>query len=174
MKHIAYLSLGSNVGNREEYLLTAIKQLDSMESIEVTDYSSIYETDPVGYENQRNFLNMVIEVRTDLTAEQLLHTCLAVEKRLGRTRTIRFGPRTIDLDILLFNQENIKTEELIVPHPRMNERAFVLVPLAEINPRLILPDIGLKVQDQVKKTGDKGVRLWKQKHWGDVYGLFGN
>src|SRR5699024_9592520 len=94
--------------------------------------SSIYETAPVGFIDQADFLNMVIEVETRLSPIELLDVCQEIELRLGRERVIRFGPRTIDLDILLYNQENLETERLSIPHVRMHERAFVLVPLAEI------------------------------------------
>src|SRR5699024_4742896 len=94
--------------------------------------SSIYETPPVGYTNQGHFLNMFIAVKTSLSAIKLLDVCQCIEQQLGRKREIRFGPRTIDLDILIYNEENIKTDRLIVPHPRMHERAFVLIPLVEI------------------------------------------
>ncbi|WAA09464.1 2-amino-4-hydroxy-6-hydroxymethyldihydropteridine diphosphokinase [Fervidibacillus albus] len=174
MEQIAYLSLGSNIGRREEYLSRAIKQLEETGQIVITNFSSIYETDPVGYKNQSNFLNMVIEVRTKLTPEQLLKAGLTIEKRLGRKRDIRFGPRTIDIDVLLFNEERIQTNELTVPHPRMNERSFVLIPLAEMNGAIHLPAVGVSVEQQVKVLGTDGVRLWIQKTSEDVYDLFEN
>ena len=102
--------------------------------LSVEELSSIYETDPVGYTNQACFLNAVIKITTSLKSEELLQTCLFIESQLGRKREIRWGPRTLDLDILLYNQENIETESLIVPHPRMQERAFVIIPLMELDP----------------------------------------
>ncbi|WP_421382593.1 2-amino-4-hydroxy-6-hydroxymethyldihydropteridine diphosphokinase [Bacillus salacetis] len=170
MESIAYLSLGSNVGDREQYLKNAIKLLNQHHEIEVTRISSIYETDPVGFTEQGQFLNLVLEIKTSLPAEILLCQCLQVEKDLGREREFRWGPRTIDLDILLYNHENIETEELIVPHPRMHERAFVLVPLAELSQTLKHPKYNTPMSALLDEIPDKeGVRLWKQISGEDVY-----
>jgi 2-amino-4-hydroxy-6-hydroxymethyldihydropteridine diphosphokinase len=167
---IAYLSLGSNVGDREQYLKNAIKLLNDHHEIEVTRVSSIYETDPVGYTDQGEFLNLVLEIKTSLSAETLLHQCLQVEKDLGREREFRWGPRIIDLDILLYNHENIETEELIVPHPRMHERAFVLVPLVELSQTIKHPKYNTPMIALLDEIPDKeGVRLWKQISGEDVY-----
>jgi 2-amino-4-hydroxy-6-hydroxymethyldihydropteridine diphosphokinase len=170
MEAIAYLSLGSNVGNREQYLKEAIKQLNEAADIEVTRTSSIYETDPVGFTEQGQFLNLVLEVKTSLSPESLLQHCLQVEKDLGREREFRWGPRKIDLDILLYNHENIETEELIVPHPRMHERAFVLVPLTELSQTIKHPKLNTSMIALLNEIPDKeGVRLWKQISGEDVY-----
>ncbi|MCW1929455.1 2-amino-4-hydroxy-6-hydroxymethyldihydropteridine diphosphokinase [Bhargavaea beijingensis] len=134
--NIAYLSAGSNMGNREAYLREAAIRLNSLPGTELDRLSSIYETDPVGYEDQAAFLNMVFRLRTTLGAEALLDACLGIEAEIGRVRTVRWGPRVCDLDILLFNDDTVKTEKLTVPHPRMHERAFVLVPLLEVDPGL--------------------------------------
>jgi 2-amino-4-hydroxy-6-hydroxymethyldihydropteridine diphosphokinase len=174
MNNIVYISLGSNLGVREKYLEDAISLLIKSGHITVTGFSSIYETDPIGYEDQQCFLNMVIEASTDLEAEDLLKLCLLTEKQLGRERVIRWGPRTADLDILLYNKENIKTEHLTIPHPRMNERAFVLIPLNEINPTLAVPEIGVTIQKLTESVRNKGVRLWKRKIGEDVFELFEN
>ncbi|WP_062350127.1 2-amino-4-hydroxy-6-hydroxymethyldihydropteridine diphosphokinase [Bacillus kwashiorkori] len=172
MKNKAYISLGSNIGDRAKYLKESIQKLQSYKGIFIANYSSIYETDPVDYENQSCFLNMVLELHTDFTAVQLLSTCLLIEKELGRERMIRFGPRTIDLDILLFNQENIKTEQLIIPHPRMSERMFVLIPLSEIKRDIIITGSYKKVEEIITELPSEGVRLWKQKNGGGVFELF--
>jgi len=175
MINTAYLSLGSNLGNRKEFLKDALKALVSYPEIELTNASSIYETDPVGYSDQGNFLNMVVQVQTSLSAEQLLEICLQTEKELGRIRDIRWGPRTVDLDILLFNNENIKSEKLIIPHPRMHERAFVLVPLLEIDPAVQLPTLQAPLNEILNGIPDKeGVRLWKQINGEDAFALFEN
>ncbi|WAA12362.1 2-amino-4-hydroxy-6-hydroxymethyldihydropteridine diphosphokinase [Fervidibacillus halotolerans] len=174
MEQIAYLSLGSNIGQREHFLSRAIEQLEDTKKIQVVDFSSIYETDPVGYKDQSNFLNMVIEIRTELTPEQLLNESLMIEKKLGRKREIRFGPRTIDIDVLLYNQELIHTDRLIVPHPRMHERSFVLIPLVEINGSLYLPNIDVSVKKQMEIVGAEGVRIWRKKQSVNVYDLFKN
>ncbi len=174
MGNIAYLSLGSNMGNRVQYLQKAIEGLCATNQVHLLNFSSLYETDPVGFIDQANFLNMVIEVVTDLSPIELLELCLSVEKELGRERIVRWGPRTIDLDILLYNQENIKTEKLTVPHPRMKERAFVLIPLAEIQPDLKIPGQEASVSELANRLRDEGVRLWSMKNGEDVFELFGN
>lgn len=147
----SFLSLGSNMGNRLDMLKGAVQLLMDHPSIRVVAISSLYETDPVGFTDQDPFLNMVVRLRTELSALALLDACQEIEQKLNRERLIRWGPRTIDLDILLYNQENIKTERLIVPHPRMHERAFVLIPLLEVNPSL----------EGMPEPPEQDVRLWK-------------
>lgn len=156
-----YISLGSNMGDKEETLRHAVQLLQQQKEIEVVKLSSIYETDPVGYTNQDLFLNMVVQVRTTLPAQEMLEECQKIEQALKRVRIIRWGPRTIDLDILFYNHDNIETETLIVPHPRMHERAFVLVPLLEIDPNLIYPPTGLALRTMLELVGKEGVRRWK-------------
>lgn len=129
--HSVYLALGSNIEPREHYLKETIRLLNE-EGVQVGLVSSIYETEPVGYTDQPEFLNMVVEAKTKLSPVELLQTCQRIEKQLGRKREIRWGPRTVDIDILLYNNEVIESEELTIPHPRMHERGFVLVPLHEI------------------------------------------
>ncbi|MCJ1908488.1 2-amino-4-hydroxy-6-hydroxymethyldihydropteridine diphosphokinase [Planococcus ruber] len=149
--NISYLSLGSNMGDRFDMLKQAVKLLDQHPQIWVKSISSLYETDPVGYTEQEPFLNMVVCLHTAMTAIDLLDVCQGIEQKLDRKRLIRWGPRTIDLDILLYNQETIETERLVVPHPRMYERDFVLIPLIEIAPSL----------KEEAKPLNQGVRLWK-------------
>lgn len=132
----AYIALGSNIEPRQTYLSEAIHLLDEHNAITVDQRSSIYQTKPVGYTDQADFLNMVSGITTSLSAFMLLDVCQSIEQELGRRRGIRFGPRTIDLDLIWYNDEIIETERLTVPHPRMSERAFVLIPLAEIAPDL--------------------------------------
>ncbi|WP_010309033.1 2-amino-4-hydroxy-6-hydroxymethyldihydropteridine diphosphokinase [Kurthia senegalensis] len=158
----AYISLGSNMGDKEQALQHAVQLLQKNEYVNVTKVSSIYDTDPVGYEDQDVFLNIVIEVETTLSAQQLLVTCQEIEQQLKRVRIIRWGPRTIDLDILLYNHENIETETLIVPHPRMHERAFVLVPLMEIAKDAVLPTTERTVASYLEEVGHAGVRVFKE------------
>lgn len=175
MENSAYLSIGSNIGDRLGSLRKAIQLLDKSDQIKVELVSSIYETDPIGYVDQACFLNAVIKISTSLQPEELLQACLQIELDLGRKRGIRWGPRTLDLDILLYNQENIETESLLVPHPRMQERAFVMIPLMELDPDIKLPNVNTSLDDIVEKIPDKeGVRLWKQKNGGDVFALFEN
>ena len=133
----AYVGLGSNLGDREGLIRRAA------ELIGAARLSSLFETEPWGYENQPSFLNAVAEVETTLTARQLLDHLLDVERRLGRERIgPRWGPRTIDLDLLLFGDEQIDEPGLLVPHPHLLERLFVLEPLAQLVPALILPGNG--------------------------------
>ncbi|MEH6938392.1 2-amino-4-hydroxy-6-hydroxymethyldihydropteridine diphosphokinase [Bacillus sp. JJ664] len=162
MNNQSYISLGTNIGDRVGFLKRAIQEIGQHESIIVEQVSSIYETDPVGYVDQDSFLNLVMKISTNLTPLQLLEVTQNIEQNLGRKREIHWGPRTIDLDILLYNQENIEVEHLRIPHPRMFERSFVLIPLKEINP-------SLKVENKLLE--DKGVRLWKQKNGGEELGL---
>lgn len=175
MGNKAFISLGSNIRNRYDYLSKAIEYLTKHPKIQLVNTSSVYETDPVGYEEQDLFLNMVIEIQTDLSALELLDFCLKVELELGRKREIVWGPRTIDLDILLYNQENIKSEKLIIPHPRMIERNFVMIPLMEIQPDVIIPNIEKPLQTWIKELANKeGVRIWKRKNGEDVFEPIGN
>ncbi|MFD6438533.1 2-amino-4-hydroxy-6-hydroxymethyldihydropteridine diphosphokinase [Peribacillus sp. NPDC060186] len=173
MVNISYLSIGSNLGNRLVTFQSAFQLLAENSRIELVSCSSLYETDPVGYANQDCFLNAVIKVNTDLKPEELLQTCMQIEQELGRKREVRWGPRTIDLDILLYNHENIETEILSVPHPRMHERAFVLVPLMEVDPDIKLPQMYTPLSGLLEQIPDKeGVRLWKAKNGEGVFALF--
>lgn len=136
----AYIGIGSNVGDRAGFVRAAISQLGATPGIEVVATSSLYETSPVGGPPQRSFVNAVAKVETSLDARGLLGACRAIEQRLGREPSaVRWGPRVIDLDILLFGDEKIGEPDLEVPHPRMHERRFVLVPLLEVEPRATDP-----------------------------------
>ncbi len=159
----AYIALGSNIAPRMDYLRQAIEAVGDVKQMSVVKKSSIYETEPVGYENQENFLNQVIEITTQYSPLELLDACQLIENKLGRERDIKWGPRTIDLDILLYNQESIVTNQLIIPHPRMDSRAFVLVPLAELNPELIIPTTNNAVREQLSLISNqekRGVVKW--------------
>lgn len=146
----SYLSLGSNMGDRVGMLRQAVRLLNEHPAIDIMKISSLYETDPIGYTEQDAFLNMVVYLDTDLSAFELLEVCQDIEKKLDRKREIRWGPRTIDLDILLYNQDKLETEKLVIPHPRMHERAFVLVPLLELDPD----------QDFIEPQRE-GIEIWK-------------
>ena len=132
----AYISLGSNIGDRQKHLQDAVDALALVPGINVTAASKIYETLPVGYTEQGNFFNAAVEVETDIGPEALLGVCLGIEAGLGRHRIIKDGPRTIDMDLLLYGDETRNTDYLIIPHPRMAEREFVLKPLSDINAEL--------------------------------------
>jgi 2-amino-4-hydroxy-6-hydroxymethyldihydropteridine diphosphokinase len=143
----AYVGLGANVGNRRENLDRAVELLAADPRIRVLAVSSVRETDPVGYQDQPRFLNAACAVETELGPRELLERLLAIERALGRERTgPRFGPRTIDLDLLLYGDETLDQPGLTVPHPRLAERLFVLEPLHELAPELVLPD-GRAVRD---------------------------
>ncbi len=135
----AYVGLGANLGNRTASIQAALYSLSNLPTMEMRRVSSLYETAAVGMTDQPDFLNAVAEVGTSLSAIELLDVLLNLENLLGRKRTIRWGPRVIDLDLLLYGDEQITLPALTVPHPRLRERAFVLVPLAEIVPELTLP-----------------------------------
>lgn len=150
---VVYLSLGSNTGNRAEYIQQAVKLLDKSDNFNVIRFSALYETEPWGYKNQDWFLNAVIEAKTDLAPVELLHFCQHVEQLLGRVRegVPRWGKRTIDIDILLYNNDVINLPELTVPHSYMHERAFVLVPLLELVPLLKHPVLNKTISELHEK-----------------------
>jgi len=137
----AYLGLGGNIGNVEAQIRAALRALRQPPIIEVIACSSLYRTEPVGGPpGQPDFQNAAVQVETSLSPEELLKACLDVEAALGRVRAERFGPRTIDIDLLLYEDLTMASEELTVPHPRLRDRLFALVPLAEIAPaELALP-----------------------------------
>lgn len=137
MSEIAYLSLGSNLGQRQEQLRTAIERLGKLGRI--TSTSSFYETQPVDVTDQPWFLNCAVALETALSPEQLLDETLKIEREMGRERTRKKGPRKIDIDILLFDQHIVQLSQLIIPHPAMHQRRFVLEPLAEIAPEVKHP-----------------------------------
>jgi len=136
---LVYISFGSNVGDRLGNIKGALGHISAHSSIAITKKSSLYETEPVGYENQDWFLNGVVEIETEIAPDELLSLLKQIEKDMGRREGIRWGPREIDLDILLYEQHCIDEPHLTIPHPRMHERAFVLVPLVEIAPQVIHP-----------------------------------
>lgn len=151
----AYIALGANLGEREQTLHEAIQLLHQQSAIDVLRCSSIYETAPVGYVDQPAFYNMVIAVRTTLQPEQLLDVMLGIENTLGRVRDIRWGPRTVDLDLLWMNGIAMDTERLQLPHPRMYERAFVLVPLQEIIQPQQTPELAQDVTSALHQIQDQ-------------------
>lgn len=166
---LAYLGLGSNLGDRRANLAAAIRRLN-LPGMRVTGVSSIYETEPVGWtpEPVPAYLNCVVRIHTDLGPEQLLQHAKAVEDAGGRVPTFRWGPRTIDVDVLLYDNLAVSTPALTIPHPRMRERAFVLAPLAELDGDLVFPDgVTLRaalqapaVQNQpIRRLGPAGLLL---------------
>jgi GTP cyclohydrolase-4 len=155
MLHQVYLSLGANLGNRQSNILQALQYIQTRTSIK--RFSSFYETDPVGYSDQPRFLNMVCEVVTELSPTELLHFLKWIEKRMGRQTSFLNAPRPIDVDILMYDSISLDSSQLQLPHPRMAERAFVLVPLAEIAPDLIHPSLDMSVSEILKTITTAGV-----------------
>jgi 2-amino-4-hydroxy-6-hydroxymethyldihydropteridine diphosphokinase len=151
----AYVGLGGNLGDRESYLRGAVERLRSEPDVEVVGVSRVRETEPVGYRDQPRFLNAVVALETTLSARALLARLLAIERDLGRERTgPRYGPRTIDLDLLVHGDEWVDEPGLVVPHPRLAERRFVLEPLVELAPDLVLPD-GRRAADLLAALPDR-------------------
>lgn len=143
MSVTAFIALGTNLGNREQHLESAINALQTNPDLQVKLISSIYETEPIGGPpNQNDYLNAVVEVQTDLSARQLMQVLLEIEHQLGRVRKEKNGPRTIDLDLLFHGDEVIREEDLVIPHPRLHLRSFVLEPMAEIAPDKVHPLLG--------------------------------
>lgn len=128
----AYLGIGTNIGDRLQNLIDAVEALELLPMTKVIEVSNVYETEPVGYDNQDKFLNIAVAVSTELTADNLLGASLGIEAGMGRVRTIKNGPRIIDVDLLLYENETYNTKTLVLPHPRMLERNFVLKPLLDL------------------------------------------
>lgn len=155
----SYLGIGTNIGDRMKNLQDSIDALNLLPITSVTDVSDVYETDPVGYDNQDDFLNIVVEVETELNSDNLLGAALGIESGLGRVRAIKNGPRIIDIDLLLFGDETKNTKSLILPHPRMMERNFVLKPLLDLDFQCSLIS-----REKVKELlTDDGVRFFCSK-----------
>ena len=170
MATVVYLALGTNIGAREQNLRNAVRLLEDG-SVQITNTSSIYETEPVDYLDQPWFLNAVVEARTDLSAADLLAALRQIESKMGSKKAFAKGPRLIDRDMLLYGFETIQTEDLVVPHPRMLERNFVLVPLAEVAPGLRHPSWPAPAAELVSRSLDMSlVRKFKtrQPSWCDA------
>jgi 2-amino-4-hydroxy-6-hydroxymethyldihydropteridine diphosphokinase len=151
----AYIGLGSNLGDREANLRQALEHLAQTPETSVVRASSLYDTEPIGLQDQPHFLNAVAQVDTQLSPRQLLWNLMLIERRLGRVRTQRWGPRTLDLDLLLYE----------LPHPEMTKRSFVLVPLVELEPLLLHPATGETMLGLLQRLGARplvkhGTRLW--------------
>ena len=153
----AYLGLGANLGDRLANMREAVRLLEAHGSCRVTARSPVYETKPIGIEDQPDFLNAVIAIETSLGPEALLDLCKSIENRLGRVRTNKWGPRVIDLDILLCGEAVVQQEGLTIPHPEAVNRAFVLVPLADIAPEIEVAP-GLTAREAAERVGSGGVQ----------------
>jgi dihydroneopterin aldolase/2-amino-4-hydroxy-6-hydroxymethyldihydropteridine diphosphokinase len=172
---IAYLGLGSNISDRASFLKHALEALQAEQRVQVVRCSSIYETEPYGPVEQSDFLNMIVQIETLLPSFALLRYIHKIETDLERVRDVHWGPRTIDLDLLVFGQTITQSEELSLPHPEIARRAFVLKPLAEIAPHLVVPGINRSVMDLWQNlNGEEEVRLWKKNNGEGRFGLFEN
>jgi 2-amino-4-hydroxy-6-hydroxymethyldihydropteridine diphosphokinase len=149
-----YIALGTNLGDRKANLESALGHLSM--HVRIRDRSPIYETEPWGIADQPRFLNMVVSGESDLEPPALLRFLKGIERTMGRTGGIRYGPRLIDLDILFYDGRVIDKEDLLVPHPRLAERRFVLVPLADIAPALVHPALGASVREMLSRLPDDG------------------
>ena len=156
MKHTVYIALGTNLGNRKANLHTAIESMPP--DVNVVAESHIYETPPWGYEDQPAFLNMVIKAETSLGPEALLKYLKQLEIELGREGNFRWGPRLIDLDILFYDDLVFDTPPLVIPHPRLHERAFVLVPLADVAPDIVHPVLEKKISALLAEVDAQGIK----------------
>jgi 2-amino-4-hydroxy-6-hydroxymethyldihydropteridine diphosphokinase len=161
----AFVGLGSNLGEREAMIRLALDDLARLPQTTLVRASSLYDTEPTGDVDQPNFLNAVAQLDTELTARQLLWNLLLIEKRLGRVRTQKWGPRTIDLDLLLYGSQVVEESDLQVPHPELTRRSFVLVPLVELDPMLVHPVTGETLLDLLSRLNTRppvkrGTRLW--------------
>lgn len=156
------LGIGSNLGNREQNIASTIQLLAKHGDIFINKVSSLYETEPVGVKEQPAFLNLVIEISTNLPPLELLRVCLQVEKQLGRVRDKRWGPRTIDIDVLIYDDVKLDSEELILPHPRLHERNFVLIPLQEIAGDMPIYN-GRTIKEMLLTAGDASEVVWYRK-----------
>ena len=152
--HLVYIGFGSNIGDRLAHIQNAIHALAETEGITLQKISSVYQTDPVGYETQAQFLNGVAAIQTHLPPLSLLRTLKDIEASVGRQHRIRWGPREIDLDILIYGDLCLQTEKLVIPHPEMHLRRFVLAPLAEIAPDFVHPVLKETVQILLERLED--------------------
>jgi 2-amino-4-hydroxy-6-hydroxymethyldihydropteridine diphosphokinase len=151
---IAYLGIGSNLGDPIENCRAALREIAALKNVRVLRRSSLYRTQPVGNVSQDWFVNGVLEVRTAFTAPQLLKAMQWAEQAMGRVRAEKWGPRTIDIDILLYGQEIVETGDLVIPHPEMHKRRFVLVPMNEIAPYVIHPRYGISMKGLLDRLED--------------------
>jgi len=155
-----YLSLGTNLGNRELNLEAAKQELTPQ--VKILDSSSLYQTEPWGYLDQPDFLNQVLVVETSLSPHELLEYVKGIEQKIGRQPSIRFGPRIVDIDILFYGNRIIQEEDLVIPHPRLKDRAFVLIPLAEIDSDLIYPGTDHSISGLLLNVDLTGVDLYQE------------
>jgi len=152
-----FLGLGSNLGDRRRNLKEALRLIEEMDGVTIRDISPLYETAPVGGVEQGDFFNIVVKVETNLAPRELLHAVQGIEARLQRVRDVRWGPRTIDIDILLYGDIDIDEADLVIPHPEIMNRAFVLAPLNDIAPYRVLSN-GRTVREQLAGIEDQAIK----------------
>lgn len=152
--HIAYIGFGSNIGDRLSYIQNALHSLSDADGITLKKVSSLYKTAPIGFEAQEDFLNGVVSIKTSLSPHNLLYTLKDIEISIGRKHRTRWGPREIDMDMLIYGDQCLQTPNLVIPHPEMHLRRFVLVPLAEIAPNLSHPVFDKTVQSLLDNLED--------------------
>src|SRR3990172_1844128 len=154
-----FLGLGSNIGSRLYFLKTALMKINDIPTTKVINYSSVYESEPVGFTNQANFLNMVVQVSTEIPPEEFLFKTQKIENDLGRVRKIKWGPRTIDIDILFWGEQVVKSDSIEIPHPEVERRDFVLIPLCEIAPDFKTPISHCTIEWLCKNLKKNSTRL---------------
>ena len=163
---ICFLGIGSNVGNPSSNCVAAVKRISDIDGVRALRCSSLYKTQPVGFEKQDWFVNGVIEIRTMLRPRALMNAMQRVEDEMGRLRGEKWGPRIIDIDILLYGQAVMEEEGLVIPHAELHKRHFVLVPLNEIAPCAIHPAFGISVKGLLDRLQDKNKVEWLSGEWG--------
>jgi 2-amino-4-hydroxy-6-hydroxymethyldihydropteridine diphosphokinase len=149
-----FVGLGSNLGDRQNFLIAALKRIANLSEIDIVAFSSIYESEPIGYLNQGHFLNIVAQLSTNIEPQTLLREAQRIENDLGRVRAVRWGPRTIDIDILYWGRQMVSTPDLRIPHPQAERRRFVLAPLNEIAPQFEAPPHFNKVSQLLAEVSD--------------------
>lgn len=159
-RKVVHLGLGSNVGDKVDNCLRALEAVSTSVYNQIQTVSSFYKTEPIGYQDQDWFINCAVAVSTVLEPHSLHNFLLGIEMQMGRITPFRMGPRIIDIDILLYGLEVIQDKDLIIPHPRLHERGFVLIPLAEIAPDLYHPLLNKTVNELLKKIDREGVNIY--------------
>ena len=154
MKNVAYIGIGSNLGDRYKNCTVAIDTICASESIRLLEQSSFYLTEPWGFKEHDDFINLVIKIRTSLSPQQLFCFLQEAERNLGKKETVKWGPRTIDLDILFYNGQTLEVPQLTIPHPLLHQRGFVLIPLQEIDPHLTHPVFSRTVSQLLDSLSD--------------------
>lgn len=161
----AILSIGSNLGNRIEFLKSSIKNIRLLANTTITNVSDVYETEPIGVSKQSNYLNCIVYLKTDLSPYDLLTEINEIEKMYKRERRIKWGPRTLDIDIIDYDNKIVNTEQLTLPHPRMHKRRFVLLPMTEIKPDYIHPLYKISLFTMLKKTEKQKCVKMNMENW---------